>query len=241
MKKALGKYLFEFVVIFIGITASFLFEEWREHREKNEKAIEIMESLIVELERNDLFIHSIDTSYLEVDSAIQRMLDGDPTDRAEVAEVMYMLMEGTSQFRLKDISSFIHGFSSIDQLNILNRNEHIQRYLTYMESLISEHEGITNSINNYSTRNLWPLLNRYGLTDDILANQKDLMDRDSILLAELRIPLSELFSDSDAVLHLKWSQLKILRLIQINEAIHRQIQNIIHELRKAIDPESSSG
>ncbi len=234
MKKVIGKYLFEVVVIFIGITASFLFEEWRQGREKDEKAIAIMKSLVVELERNDSFIMAIDTSYIDLNASIEKMLRREEILAEELSEVTYMLLEGITQIRLKDISSFIHGFSSADQLNILNRNKEIFRYLTYMESLLNEHELISNDIGEYASEKIWPLLHSYGKTDNIINYQKDFLDLE-IANSSIRNENSELMLNEEFVQYLKWSQFKILRLMQINGAIHRQVDNIVQELNKVIE------
>lgn len=47
--KILGRYLTEIVVIFIGITISFMFDEWREGRNNRQKEKEFVRSLITDL------------------------------------------------------------------------------------------------------------------------------------------------------------------------------------------------
>lgn len=237
MKETIGKYLFEIVVIFLGITSSFLFEEWRQNREKDEKAIDIVKSLLVELERNANYIRHADTLYMETNSFIQKLLKKEDVTKDETVDISYVLLEETSKFRLKEISSFIHGFSSNDQIDIINRNKEVLRYLTYMESLLAEHELITNSISEFSSSKLWPLLNKYQLTDDILNLQKEQLEFDDLFLEEVEEDLLNFFVDEEVRQNLKWSQLKILRLIQVNDAIHTQIENIVRELNRTIDGE----
>ncbi|MBS1976253.1 MAG: hypothetical protein JST46_02710 [Bacteroidetes bacterium] len=50
MKKHLLKYLVEIVIIFIGITLSFVFEEMRDNRKSLQDRKEILQSLLVDLE-----------------------------------------------------------------------------------------------------------------------------------------------------------------------------------------------
>lgn len=235
MKNVIGKYVFEVVVIFIGITASFLFEEWRQSLEKEAKAIEIMQSMVIELERNHNYMLDIDTGYMELDSAIHSLLVSDSIQREEVAEITYYLMEEIPKYRLKSISSFIHGFSSADQLHILNRNKKIRQYLSYLEGLLEEHENYTNAISDYSSINLWPLMNEYGLANLFVAadsTEYEALENSSTGMAVK--DFSEIKSDHKLITHLKWSQLKIRRLIEINQFIHKHIKNTIRELNITI-------
>ena len=232
MKNAIGKYLFEVIVIFIGITSSFLFEEWRQNREKDQKTSEIVQALLVELERNDSFIKDIDTTYTDVNTSIQNILNDENITRLEVMNVAYTLLEGISQIRLKEISSFIHGFSSNDHINIISTNKEVLRYLTYLESLLAEHEFTTITLTESNSSKLWPLLNRYQLVDDILNEQRELVNLDEITSDRPKRDISEFLSNTEFREQLKWSQLKVLRLIQINQAIHMQIRNISQELNR---------
>ena len=234
MRNVIGKYLFEVIVIFIGITSSFLFEEWRQNREKDQKATEIMQALLVELDRNDSFIKHIDTTYFELSTSIQKILDKENITRLEVMSVNYMLLEGISQIRLKEISSFIHGFSSNDHINIISMNKEVLRYLTYMESLLAEHEFTTNTLTESTSSNLWPLLNRYQLVDDILNEQREFVDLNEITSDTPKRNITDFQSNAEVREQLKWSLLKVLRLTQINQAIHVQIRNISLELDRTI-------
>ncbi|SMD38597.1 hypothetical protein SAMN04488029_3824 [Reichenbachiella faecimaris] len=233
MKDIMSKYAFEVIVIFIGITSSFLFEEWRQNQEKDDKTIEIMQSMVIELERNHEFILEVDISYLEIDSAIQKFLYSGEIQREEVIDLSYDLMENISNYRLKSISSFIHGFSSADHLLILNRNKKILQYLSYMESLLAEHEIYTNDIGEYSTSNLWPIMCNYGLVDELIYDYEELEKLNYAPLVAKKF--DDITSDQKLINHLKWSQLKTRRLMEINQAIHRQIKYTIRELNKAIE------
>jgi len=234
MKKVIGKYIFEIAVIFIGITASFLFEEWRQQREKDEKSLEIMKSIVIELERNDLFIASADSTYLELNTTIDKFMANDQIDRTQLVEISYMLLEGVAVIRLKDISSYIIGFSSSDQLNIINRNKEILRYQSYSLSLLTEHEIATNSLMEYSSANLWPLIITLGIDNDIINYQKELSFQEESSFDGSKTKPEPIPANKEFLQHLKWTQLKILRLIQINQAIHMQVANIKRELNKAI-------
>ncbi|WP_422359079.1 hypothetical protein [Reichenbachiella sp.] len=242
MKNVIGKYAFEVVVIFIGITASFLFEEWRQNQEKEEKAIEIMESMVIELERNDNYARYADTIYFELDSAIQLIIqgnNGNETDGAEemlLADVTFGLMEEITKNRLINISSFIRGFSSSDQLHLINSNKEIITYLSYLETVLVEHENYTNDIRAYASLNLWPAIYDYGLANYLVCKSEsefnNYQQSASNLIAK---DIKELKSDHGLIKHLKWSQLKLRRLIEINQFIHKHIKNTIRELNKAIE------
>ena len=235
MKKVIGKYLFEIAVIFIGITASFLFEEWRQHREEDKRSLDVMKTMLIELERNDVFIADGDTTYFELNNAIQVLIDSGKVEESDAVEIAYWLLEGIGNYRLKDVSSYILGLSTNDQLSLLNRNNEIQKYLSYLQSLLSEHELVTKSITDYSSNNVWPILTKAGLEDKTIALQRGLtFDSDSVEQESL-VNQKFITFDKEYQQHIKWTQLKILRLIHIDQAIHRQIGNIKRELNLAIE------
>ncbi|WP_456462380.1 hypothetical protein [Reichenbachiella sp.] len=242
MKEVIGKYAFEVIVIFIGITASFLFEEWRQNQEKEAKAIEIMKSMVIELERNDKFMQDIDTSYLQLDSAIQLIILSDKSDEADstlemlFTEVTFGLMEEIPKYRLINISSFIRGFSSSDQLHLINSNKEIITHLSYLESLLTEHENYTNEISTYASLNLWPVIYDYGLANYLVCeSESELNDYQQSASNSVTKYIKELQADRELIKHLKWSQLKLRRLIEINQFIHKHIQNSIEEINKAVE------
>lgn len=236
MKEVIGKYAFEVIVIFIGITASFLFEEWRQNLEKEAKAIEIMQSMVIELERNHNYIMEIDSNYMETDSVIQEFMLGDSIQKMEIVKIAYDLMEEIPKYRLINISSFIHGFSSADQLHLINSNKKIITYLSYLESLLTEHENYTNDISAYASLNLWPVIYDYGLANYLVCeSESEFIDYQRSASNSVTKDIKELKADHELIKHLKWSQLKLRRLIEINLFINKHINNTIKELNKAIE------
>ena len=105
--------------------------------------------------------------------------------------------------------------------------------MSYVESLLEENDLITNSIVENSSRNLWPVLSKYGIADLILNNQKDMLDM-PVRELDRNLSLESLLSNTILIQQLKWAQLKVLRLIQINQLIHYHIERITGELNKAI-------
>ena len=235
MKKELGKYGFEIVVIFIGITASFIFEEWRQGREKQENANNIMNSLIVELERNDEYIKSADTTYVYIDSLITACLKGDNIKNEDVMNLTYSLLEEVSYYQLKDVSSFVYGFSSLDPVIILKKNEDIITYMSYLNSLLSEHQNITSHIYDQSSKDLWPLLRKYEINEDLINYLRTEPPEDSLIFVGKDQHYADLMRDDKFREHISWSQLKIMRLSDINNAIHRRIKDINEALKTAIE------
>src|SRR5688572_14856890 len=59
LRPKLGKYLFEVSVIFIGITLSFLFEEWRNNREK----AQVAQDHLIGIKEEALLINKIVSIY----------------------------------------------------------------------------------------------------------------------------------------------------------------------------------
>lgn len=52
--KTIQKYVFEIIVIFIGITMSFIFEEWRNSRQDDQKAREYYELLLADIKTDSI-------------------------------------------------------------------------------------------------------------------------------------------------------------------------------------------
>ena len=59
LKEALRHYFFEISVIFVGITLSFLFEEWRTNREE----MELVKGHLVEIREEALTIKNVVSIY----------------------------------------------------------------------------------------------------------------------------------------------------------------------------------
>tara|TARA_Y100001949_G_scaffold170108_1_gene170866 strand:- start:630 stop:1334 length:705 start_codon:yes stop_codon:yes gene_type:complete len=232
MKNIIKQYLTEVIVIFIGITLSFIVEEFRENREKHNQAIEMMESLVIELERSDEFLQSFDSTYWETEMLLQTYLRGDSMGYEEFNEMVYNLTEAISMARLSNISSFIYGFSSKDEVNILNKNKEVLRYMSYIESLLEEHKDLTQQVTNHS-KEFWPYLEASGWTN-VLINSEIYSLRDTTDMFLDMNPDLTIVQNEDLQSLMKWSYLKILRLQQVNEALHRQTEYLINELEKVI-------
>jgi hypothetical protein len=105
-KSKLGKYLFEISVIFIGITLSFLFEEWRTNREK----VQIAQAHLVEIKEESVFINKIVSIY---DSMV----------RAEMVTMDSLLelkeLTNSDAFKLLKLSTSNRDFSIIYKLREL--------------------------------------------------------------------------------------------------------------------------
>ncbi|MCV9386503.1 hypothetical protein [Reichenbachiella ulvae] len=139
-----------------------------------------------------------------------------------------------SKFRLKNISTYIQGVSSSDQLNLLQRNKEILRHLSYLESLLVEHEIITDLINESSSSKLWPLLTEYDSNQAIVNIQKELSLSEEPTVSDT-VQDTSILDNKEYLSQVQWSRLKVLRLIQINQAIHLQIERSMKELKKAIE------
>jgi len=57
--KPLNKYIFELLVIFIGITLSFMFEDWRENRSNRKREIEYYKNLLIDIESDRTYLNQI--------------------------------------------------------------------------------------------------------------------------------------------------------------------------------------
>lgn len=71
LKNRLGKYVFEISVIFLGITLSFLFEEWRTKREKGD----ITKNHLIEIKEEALSIKHIISIYDSLVKAETAIMD----------------------------------------------------------------------------------------------------------------------------------------------------------------------
>ncbi|WP_421870418.1 hypothetical protein [Marinoscillum sp.] len=235
LNKAFGNYLFEIVVIFIGITASFIFDEVRQNWEKNNQAIEMMESLVVELERSDEYLLYIDTTYWQTEALLQKYLQEDDMSLEEFNDLIYNLTEEVSKARLSSISSFIYSFSSTDEINILSKNKEVLRYLSFLESLLEEHADLIMEVNDHS-KLFWPYLEETGWTNVLVNNEIYSLQDTTTMFLPMHEDL-EIANHEELKSLMKWSYLKLLRLQQVNNALHYQTENLIAELEKVIQPE----
>ena len=234
IKKVIGNYLFEVIVIFIGITCSFLFEEWRQSREKEELSNAIMKSLIIELERSNEYISDIDSTYLDTYQNLQLLMDAKIVEKKDLGFMIHSIMEDIAKIRLTELTSYIHGLSSGDQLNIINKNKETVRYKSYLESLLKEHEVITNSVYEYGYTQLWQTDQSKNVIDYIVYEQLDVMDLNNWQPEFDSLASDPITIDNELTNHFKWVQLKMLRLYHIDQAIHRQIEYLIKELDQSI-------
>lgn len=234
MKTTFLKYLPEVVVIVIGNTLSFIVDEIRQSRVKRNETITIRKSLLQELERNEEYLLFTDTTYLETEMLIKKYLENSEMTSEEYTTLFYELTEGLSTVRLAAISSFIHGFSSNDQLTIITKNKEVLTYITYLESLLGEHAQVTEELTN-TAKGYWDALDQSGLTNLIINHQLEwTKDSDSSNFLHSKPNLDYLKSSRGIQVKMKWSYLKILSLHHINFWTHTHMMKLKGELNEMI-------
>lgn len=224
------KYLFETIVIFIGITISFMANEWKVNAEKRAYEKDLMESIVHEIKRSDEFLRTFDTTYLDITNQISRFVEGDTIADDQILQMLYTISEYTHQGGMTDITAYLLGFSSNQQLDLIRKDKDILKYISYIKSLIVENESLNQDIYENCQQNIWPLLANPKITTDLIDAQRFLMNEiDTIqFVGDYEI----IRKDKQLSYQLNWTRMKILRLIDVNKAIHFQNGRLIEVLEE---------
>jgi hypothetical protein len=221
-KENLKKYLFEIVVIFIGITLGFLFDEWRNSRTDVRERIELKQSMRTELVR-------IKSFFLAEDSSIQDQL-------TQVNDFLSAINSDTSalfffQNLTRDVSYLQGTFSHINALARSNAsriatNVIIARNLSFLGNMENDLARIKNDARRIIFDSIWPLMVNYRMDQDIYT----LSTQDSIVLtADYKLLIHDHMTDS----HLRLLTIKLNSLSGVNKSIVKRIDEILRELDRS--------
>lgn len=228
MKQKIRKYLFEIVVIFIGITISFLFESWREDREGRLETKKQLTLLRNDLGRTKAWIEQIDSNYNETLSNITHLKKGNVVSEEDFALLMFKIFDNPIDFPLRDISPYLNQVSRLNETSNINGSDKIITSVAFIQTLVREDYELNKSISDYVDNRIWPKLNKNNFQDRILDAEKSWADT-TIVWAEKRYSI-ELFDDLKT--DLSFVELKIRKLIIVHDALKRRIEILKEDLSK---------
>jgi hypothetical protein len=224
MRQQLGKYLFEIVVIFIGITLSFIFDEWRESRNENSQRKILFESIKTELQQTKILLQKSDTTNTEHIANIKRILKGENLEPEEILEDFELL---TTDFYV-NLSGALNTLQSLTGQNSTSfyHNAVITQNISNINSIAEDHSHLVLELKNISSEKIYPLLSRYSILDDLV-----LFKADSI---SLNGNYSGLLADKNFYDHLKVICIKLTSLSIIYETLIRDLDRILIEIEKEL-------
>jgi len=141
LKKLLLRYVAEIVVIFLGITISFLFDQWREEQRHKEETQEFIQSLLTDLKAKQAEIISDNpsaTAWVQRLDSIQRNRTSGTVPRSQLIWFFKIMLRGGTFF----FNSTTPTFSGSEGLQTWqNLPDSLRRsiYHVYMEDFLWNH------------------------------------------------------------------------------------------------------
>lgn len=225
------KYLFEIVVIFIGITMSFLFNGWRKNKEENNKLKAQLTVIENDLIRSIEWTVNIDSGYIETLEYISDFRNNEQFDETDVVDLIWRISEYPVDFQLRQMSPYLNQISNSSELNALHGSDRVVTLVAYIQNLIQTDKELSESISNHVNQTIWPKLDNNGLLKNIVKG--DPFERwgtdTTFVWSEKKYTISS-FDKLDA--DLAFVELKITRIIQVHVALRRQIGRLREELAK---------
>ena len=231
MKDKLRKYLFEIVVIFIGITISFLFDGWRKDREDLKTTKTQLIAFKNDLNRIREYIELIDSGYMETISTIDKLRNREQIDEEDFVWLIWQISEATSDAPLRGFAPYLNQISKTNSLNVFQESNRINTLIVYIQGLIQQENELCKMVSDYTAQTIWPKLDKGDLLNKIVKG--DPVGRwgsDTTLVFSEKLYSIETFSNMNADLALV--ELKLIRIVQAHEALKRQIDRLKEELDK---------
>lgn len=231
MKDKLRKYLFEIVVIFIGITISFLFDGWRKDREDLKTTKSQLIAFKNDLNRIREYIELIDSGYMETISTIDKLRNKEQIDEEDFVWLIWQISEATSDAPLRGFAPYLNQISKTNSLNVFQESNRINTLIVYIQGLIQQENELCKMVSDYTAQTIWPKLDKDDLLNKIVKG--DPVGRwgsDTTLVFSEKLYSIETFSNMNADLALV--ELKLIRIVQAHEALKRQIDRLKEELDK---------
>ena len=154
MKQQLGKYLFEIVVIFIGITLGFIFDEWRENRNENSQRRILFESIKTELQQTKILLQNTDSINTALVTNIERVLKGEELKSEEILSDLELL---TTDFYV-NLTGALNTLQSLTGQNSTSfyHNAAITQNISYINSIAVDHSHLVLELKTiYTEKNLY--------------------------------------------------------------------------------------
>ena len=228
MKKGIKKYLFEIIVIFIGITISFLVESWRRDREVQLETKKQLTLLRNDLSRTSSWIEQIDSGYSETITDISRLRNGETLVEEDFAELIFNIFDNPIDFPLRDISPYLNQVSRLSEVSNIKGSEKIITNITYIQTLVREDYELNKSISDYADSRIWVKLSKDNFTSKVLEAERSWLD--TILIWTEKQYSIDLFDD--LVTDLSFVELKLRKILIVHDALKTRIDILQEDLDK---------
>ena len=228
MKIEFKKYAFEIVVIFIGITVSFLFDGWRKEKEENQMIKEQMVLLTNDFTRVNSWIDQIDSQYMEQISAISNFRNGTETSEEDLAGMFWSLDFDAMNFPVRELSPYLTKISKLSETTGISNSEEIITISTYVTTLTRVDYEESQIVANYVSEEVWSKLYNHNFLDRVLDCEKEFSD--SIINWQPKQYTIDMFPDLYA--NLTFIELKLRRILNVHSALKARIEDLKIELEK---------
>ncbi len=228
MKKGIKKYLFEIIVIFIGITISFLVESWRRDREVQLETKKQLTLLRNDLSRTSSWIEQIDSGYSETITDISRLRNGETLVEEDFAELIFNIFDNPIDFPLRDISPYLNQVSRLSEVSNIKGSEKIITNITYIQTLVREDYELNKSISDYADSRIWVKLSKDNFTSKVLEAERSWLDT-TLIWTEKQYSI-DLFDD--LVTDLSFVELKLRKILIVHDALKTRIDILQEDLDK---------
>jgi len=227
MKNEIKKYLFEIVVIFIGITISFFFESWRKNREEHLNTRKQLTLLRNDLSRTTAWIEQIDSGYNDMISGFSILKNGEDMSEEEFSSLMFEVFDKPIDFPLRDLSPYLNQVSRLNDTNI-SSSDKIITSVAFIQTLVREDYELNKSISDYVDTRLWSKLGSNNFVSKVLDAEKTWTDT-TIVWTEKRYSIESFVNlDTD----LSFVEMKIRKILIVHDALKRRIGILKEDLSK---------
>lgn len=226
MKNEIKKYVFEIVVIFIGITISFLFESWRKEKEENQRIKEQLTLLSDDLARTTNWIEQIDSQYVEQIYIISKFKNGSKTIEKDLAHMFWSLDFDAMNFPVRELSPYLDQISKLSETSGISNSKEIITLSTYIKTLTRVDYEESQIVANYVSEKIWPKLDKHNFLDRILDCEKEWIDTTITWLPKQYT--IDMFPKLNA--NLIYVELKLRRILNVHSALKTNIDDLKKEL-----------
>jgi hypothetical protein len=223
--KIFQKYLFEFAVIFMGITLSFMFDEWRNARKEKQERKQLVVSIKNQLNQAKALLIKEDSILKNRMAILEVMIREEDVADSLVIEFFdyackdfYVNLNGT----LNTLRSLTEQGAAVISGNVL-----INKRIQSINSIAIDHTNLVDDLRSSAKSELRPLLVRYRVIDDLFSNQYDDSTMYQGMYEDLRNNIT--FRTQQKIWYMKWENLS-----SIHETLVRFLGEIENEL-KAIE------
>lgn len=228
MKEKLKIYVFEIIVIFLGITISFLFDGWRKERDDNRIVRKQLILLKNDLNRTSKWINQIDSQYMEQISNISKFKSGSEINEDVLAHMFWALDFEPINFPVRELSPYLNQISELSGTNKISNSEEIITWSTYIKTLSRVDYEENQMITNYVSDKIWSKLDTNNFLDKVLDCEKEWID--TTIIFSPKLYTIDMFPKLET--DLTYIELKLRRILNVHSALKTNIDYLTKELEK---------